>query len=186
MIDLLAVVLVMAVVVGEATPAVMTGLDDARARAAARWLVGRMQRARVEALRRSASVGLHFADRSDGYRMAVYLDGNGNGLLADELRSGVDPALGTNEHLADQFPGVAFGVLPALPAIESGSEAPGTDAIHFGAGRTVSFSTDGSATPGSAYILSARGRQYAVRVAGETGRIRVWRFDARLRRWSPL
>jgi hypothetical protein len=186
MIDLLAVVVILTALVGSAVPVVTARLDDATTLAATRWLVSRMQRARVDSVSRSTSVGLRFGAAADGYGLEVHADGNGNGLRSDEIRSGVDPSVGPLEHLDEHFPGVSIGALPGLPAVDGGSDPPGDDPVRFGVSRTVSFAPEGSATPGTIYILGRRGAQYAVRVAGETGRIRAWRFDGRLRAWHSL
>jgi hypothetical protein len=41
----------------------------------------------------------------------------------------------------------------------------------------------GHCTPGTVYVRSARGEQFAVRVSGVTGRTRLLRFDPGTRTW---
>jgi hypothetical protein len=50
----------------------------------------------------------------------------------------------------------------------------------------VSFAPQGSASSGSIYVLGRAGSQYVIRVFGETGKTRILRYDAALRRWMPL
>lgn len=186
MIDLLAVLALTVVMMTLAVPAIAARLDASVSVAATRYMVTRFQRARVEAVLRSASVGLRFGTASEGYRFMAHADGNGNGLRTEEVRTGVDQLLGPVERLDEHFPGVGVGVLNGLPAIDASSDPPGVDAARFGASRLATFTGDGTATPGTLYILGRRGMQHAVRVSGETGRVRAWRFDQRTRVWGPL
>src|SRR3954451_7375840 len=95
-----------------AVPQLLTGLDDARTAGAAQYVSARFQRARMEAVLRSASVAVVFAQDADGYTYAAYVDGNGNGVLARDMQRGIDRRLGAVERLSEQFSGVDFGVLP--------------------------------------------------------------------------
>jgi type II secretory pathway pseudopilin PulG len=170
-----------------AVPQYLAGLDDLRASAAAHHVLARLQRARMEAVMRSAMVGVQFIRAPGGaYSYAVYLDGNRNGVLTRDIQRGLDPLITAAERLPDQFPGVEFGVSSGLPPIEAGGVAPGSDPIRLGVGNIASFSALGSATSGTIYIRGRRDAQYAVRVFGETGKTRVMKFDRRTWRWKQL
>ena len=54
----------------------------------------RFQRARMEAVLRSASVAIVFAQDAGVYTYAVYVDGNGTGVLAHDMSRGIDRRLG--------------------------------------------------------------------------------------------
>jgi len=58
-----------------------------------------------------------------------------------------------------------------------------SDGVRIGSARILSLNPNGSATPGTLYIVSAHGAQYAVRVLGATGRTRVLKFDRVSNRW---
>jgi hypothetical protein len=58
-----------------------------------------------------------------------------------------------------------------------------TDAVKFGSADIASFSPDGTATAGTLFLRSKHGVQYAVRVAGVTGRTRILRYDPAARAW---
>src|SRR3977135_353109 len=58
-----------------AAPQLLAAVDDVRAAGAVRYLSTRLQQARMEAVGRSADVGLQFVQTSDGYAYAVYVDG---------------------------------------------------------------------------------------------------------------
>jgi hypothetical protein len=167
-------------------PVVLAGLDEARVAGAARYLSSRLAETRMEAIQRSTEVALRFALTDGQYAYTVYVDGNSNGVLSRDIERGVDrPILGP-ERLSDSFRNVEFGAQPGLPPIESGDTAPGTDPIKLGAGDSVSFNSLGSATSGTVY-LTGRGRaQYAVRIFGVTGKIRIYRYEWRTSKWMPL
>jgi type II secretory pathway pseudopilin PulG len=169
-----------------AVPQYLSGLDDTRATAATRYVAARLQRARMDAVTRSASVAIQFSSLSTGYAFGVYADGNRNGVLTYDIQHGVDRPLGAVEHLSDQFPGVDFGVLPGLPAIDSGSSPPGSDPIHLGSGSLASFSSAGTSSSGTLYLRSRGGAQFAIRIFGETGRTRLLKFDRNSWVWRPL
>jgi hypothetical protein len=170
-----------------AVPEYLTGLDDLRARGAAHHLSGRLQRARMEAVRRSAMVGVQFIETADGhYGYAVYQDGNRNGVLTRDIQSGIDRPIAAVERLADQFAGVEFGAIPGLPPVDPGGTPPGTDPVRFGSGSIASFSALGTATSGTVYIRGRRDSQYAVRIYGETGRTRLLKFEPRTGTWKQL
>jgi hypothetical protein len=170
-----------------AVPQYVAGLDDLRVSGAARYVSARLQRARMEAVKRSVMVGVQFTQTPGGrYRYAVYLDGNRNGVLTREIERGVDPLFTPDEQLADQFPGVEFGAIPGLPPVDPGGTAPGTDPIRLGSGNIASFSALGTATSGTVYIRGRRDAQYAVRIFGETGKTRMLKFEPTTRRWKQL
>jgi type II secretory pathway pseudopilin PulG len=170
-----------------AVPQYLSGLDDVRAKGAAHYLAGRLQNARMEAVKRSAVVGVQFTQTEAGtYSYAVYLDGNRNGVLTRDIQRGVDTLIATVERLPDQFPGVDVGVLPGLPPVDAGGTPPGNDPVRLGSGNIASFSAVGTATSGTIYIRGRRDVQYAVRIFGETGKTRMLKFESRIRRWKPL
>ena len=170
-----------------AVPQYLSGLDDVRAKGAAHHLAGHLQNARMEAVKRSAMVGVQFIQTEGGtYRYAMYVDGNRNGVLTRDIQSGVDTLIGPVERLADQFPGVDVGTLPGLPAVDPGGTPPGGDPVRLGSGNIASFSAIGTATTGTISIRGRRDVQYAVRIFGETGKARMLKFDSRTRRWKPL
>jgi type II secretory pathway pseudopilin PulG len=171
---------------GIAVPPLLTAMDDVRAAGATRYISARFQRARIEAVLRSAEVALQFTQSPSGYAYAVYVDGNRNGLLTREIQRGIDRLIGAPERLSDQFPGVDFGAIPGLPPVDPGGTAPGSDPIRLGAGSFASFSAKGTSSTGTVYIRSQRDAQYAVRIFGETGKTRMLKFDRRARQWIPL
>jgi hypothetical protein len=177
---------VVATVAAISVPAVGAGLDEARTAGAARYLAARLADTRMEAIQRSTEVAMRFASISRGYTYAVYADGNHNGVLARDVQDVVDLPIRGEERLSNHFRNVEFGTLPGLPAIDAGGTAPGTDPIRCGTSNSLSFSPLGTSSSGTVYLLGRSRSQYAVRVFGGSGKIRVYRFDWRSNRWSPL
>jgi type II secretory pathway pseudopilin PulG len=169
-----------------AVPQVLAGLDDVRTSAAARYLSTRLQRARMEAVMRSTNVAIQFTGTESGYEYAVYVDGNGNGVLTMDIQSGIDRRVGAVESLRSQFTGVDFGAIAGLPPVDPGGTPPGADPIRLGASSLASFSAIGSSSSGTVYIRGRGDSQYAVRILGETGKTRMMKFNRHTRRWSQL
>lgn len=185
LIELVFVMGLVATVSAMAVPHSLSALDDTRTVGAARYIAARLQRARTEAIARSASVGVKFTAVGGHYVFGVYVDGNGNGVRTAEIASGVDAEIMGPERLADQFPSVDFGTLPDLPPVDVGGTPPADDPVRFGASNLASFSAQATATSGSLYIRGQQA-QYVVRVFGDTARTRILRFDSRARQWRPL
>jgi len=161
-------------------------LDDYRAAGAARYLSARLQRVRMDAVTRSADVGLLVTQTVRGYSYAVYIDGNRNGVRSADIQRGTDRQTIAPERLIDQFPGVDFGALPGLPAVDPGGTPPGSDPIRLGVSNMATFTAAGTSSSGSVYIRGRRNQQYVVRIYGQTGKTRVLKFESRTRQWNPL
>src|SRR5512138_2504047 len=177
---------VMVTVTAIAAPAVEAGLDEARTSGAARYLAARLADARMAAIQRSSEVAMRFTATDHGYSYAVYADGNNNGVLARDVQDHIDRSIVAEESLANHFRNVEFGTLPGLPAIEAGASPPGDDPVRCGSSNSLSFGPLGTSSSGTVYLLGRSRTQYAVRVFGGSAKIRVYRFDWRSNRWSPM
>lgn len=185
-IELLFVVGLAATIGAAALPQMLTSVDDVRAGAAARYVSSRLQQVRMEAVARGRSVGVRFVRSASGYSVAVYVDGNRDGVRSRDIQDGTDWPLRPAERLPDRFPGVDFGALPGLPAVDPSSTPPGSDPIRLGSSDIVSFSALGTSTTGSLYVRGRHDAQYVVRVFGETGKTRTLKFNPRSGEWKPL
>jgi hypothetical protein len=177
---------VVSTVAAIAVPAVEAGLDEARTAGAARYLSARLADTRMEAIQRSTEVAMRFSTAGRGFTYAVYADANHNGVLARDVQDGLDRQIRGEESLSNHFRNVEFGTLPGLPAIDAGGTPPGSDPVRCGAGNSLSFGPLGTSSSGTVYLLGRSRSQYAVRVFGGSAKIRVYRFDWRSNRWSPL
>ncbi len=169
-----------------AVPQTLVALDDYRAAGAARYMSGRLQRARMEAVMRSADVAIKFTQTTAGYSYTTYVDGNRNGVRTADISKNVDRELLPAERLPDQFAGVDFGALPNLPAVDQSGTPPGADPVRLGLSNMASFSANGTSSTGTLYVRGRGTSQYAIRIYGETGKTRLLKFEARTRQWKPL
>jgi type II secretory pathway pseudopilin PulG len=185
LIELLFVMSAAATASGIAIPPLLTALDDYRTAGAVRYLTTRIQRTRLEAISRSTNAAMQFVQVGTGFSYGTYIDGNGDGVRTLDIRNGIDRPLGAIERIPDNFTGVDFGVLPGLPAVDSGTAPPGTDPIKLGSSSLLSYSPTGTSSSGSVYIRGRKTAQYVIRILGDTGRTRVLKFDARTRQWKP-
>jgi prepilin-type N-terminal cleavage/methylation domain-containing protein len=174
LIEILFVTSLIAIVSAIAVPQSLVTLDRARAAAAARYLASRMAMARSHAVMRSAHVALRFDEGRSGITFRMFVDGNHNGVRTSDIASRVDPALDAPARLSDLFPGVAIAV----------SGDAGRDPLRIGSSNLLSFSPLGTASSGSVYVRSRDGSQFAIRVLGATGRVRVQRYVPRTRTWA--
>ena len=155
-------------------PQLTTGVERARASGAARYLAGRLALARSQAVGRSANVAVAFAAVGSTFTVAMYADGNGNGVRTADISAGVDPLIEKAVRLSDLFPRVVLSLNDP-----SDTSAPNTSAL-------MSFSPIGTASSRTLYLRGADGSRYAVRVLGATGRTRVLRYVASTRTWAEV
>ncbi len=174
LLELLFAISILIVVVGTALPITRDAVDALRTESAARYLAARIRRGRMEAIKRSTIVGLHFAADVRDYTYRPYLDGNGNGIRTAEIGSGVDRPMAPAEHIGDNFSGVVFGLMPGVPDADGVNNAGG-EGVRIGPARILTTGPNGTATAGTLYVHGATA-QYAVRVLGVTGRVRVLQY----------
>lgn len=186
LVELMFVLGVVTTLSGMALPRMLGSLDDLRARGAARYVATRLQQTRMEAVTRGASAALRFTAADSSFTYASYLDGNRNGVRTLDIQREIDRRIQPDERLRDQFPGVDFGTLPDLPAIDASSPSPGSDPLKLGSSNMATFTAQGTATPGSLYIRGRGNAQFVVRIYGETGKTRILRFDSHSHTWKPL
>ena len=186
LIELAAAMGISATIAAAAIPQLLATVDDSRALGAARYISSRLYDTRMEALVRSTNIAMRFGLNGSVYEYTVYQDGNGNGVLARDIRSGADVPIRPAERLPERFGGVDFGALPGLPPVDPSGTAPGSDPIRLGASDMVSFTAAGVCTTGTLYIHGKGSAQYAVVIYGDTGRIRVLKYHSQRAQWRPL
>jgi hypothetical protein len=182
MVEVLLVVSIAGTVTAIAVPQAVRALDEYRTRAAAHYLAMRLADARIAAIKRSTHVGLRFEAVGADYRFTGVTDGNGNGLRTIDVQRGDDPVIVASDMLAWHFNGVVFGILAGLPDAD-GDPAGTSDGVRLGSSRLLSMNPNGSSSSGTLYVHGRGRAQYAVRVLGVTGRVRVVRYDVARRVW---
>lgn len=184
LIEILIVLVLLVTVVAMGIPLLLTGLDEYRTASAARYLAGRFRLARMNAVRRSATVAIRFDTGGRVVRYAAFLDGNRNGVRTADITRGVDRPLTGFEGIGDHFTGVTFGIQSGVPAIGEVLAAAGDrNPLQIGRSGIMSFTPDGCATSGTLYLRGKGKAQFAVRVLGATARTRVLKFDHAARMW---
>jgi len=164
-------------------PALAGAADAGRAREAAQFLASACRSARMQALTQQRTTSLVFDLRDGHWLMRRCVDGNGNGMRRAEMASGRDTCADAVA-LETLFSGVRLDVPAGLPDPDGGAAT--TDAVRFGSSDIASFTSLGTASAGTAYVRSSNGAQYAVRVAGATGRARVLQFEPATRKWREI
>jgi Tfp pilus assembly protein FimT len=186
LIDVVAASALSAVLMAMAVPVVGGTLERERAASGARFIAGQLQRARLDALRRSQSVAVRFVTGNEHATMRLFADGNGNGVLQRDVDRGIDAPLAVEQRLDEQVRDVTLRINQPVKDVGGSIDLqPGDDPLRIGNSSFVTFTALGTATNGTLYISGPRGPQYAVRIFGATGRIRILSFDASTRQWLP-
>lgn len=181
LLEILLVIGLIGTLAATAVPLTSSTIDHLHASAAARHVAARIASARLDAVRRATTIAIRFDREADDYAFVTFVDGNANGVRANDVTRGFDRPLTATERLRQQFPGSAFGLLPGIPDLDGVHGS--TDGVRIGSTNFLSLSPNGSATGGTLYVHGRRS-QYAVRVLGATGRVRLFEYDAGARRWK--
>ena len=184
-VELMIALALMSIVAGLPVASLSTETKLAQEEAAARFLVSQIRQTRQEALRRSTTVGIRFEPDGDRIQFRLYADGNGNGLRTREIADVVDVAVEPPRRLDHDFGGATCGIACDLPPIEAGGDrlGAGEDPIHVGTSRIISFGPNGRGSSGTVYVRGRAGQQFAVRVFGQTGRVRLLQFRPSAGAW---
>jgi prepilin-type N-terminal cleavage/methylation domain-containing protein len=174
LVELLFAVAIMATVSAIAIPQSLAAVDRARALSAARFLASRMAVARSQAVMRSTHVALRFEDHPSGITFRMFVDGNRNGVRTADISTGIDVPVEAPVSLNELYQGVTIAL----------SEGAGLDPVKLGASNLLSFTPLGTSTSGSVFVRGRDGSQFAVRVLGATGRVRVLRFVVHSGTWT--
>jgi Tfp pilus assembly protein FimT len=163
-----------AVLTAAAIPQLTAGVERSRTAGAARYLASRLALARAQAVARSANVAVMLTAAEGTFIAATYADGNGDGVRTRDIAVGVDPMVGVSVRLSNLFPHVALFL-----------NDPATTST-FDTTALMSFSPLGTASSRTLYLRGRDGSQYAVRVLGATGRMRVLRFVVNSGAWVEV
>ena len=164
------------------------GLPGLRAYSSEAHILGAAQvfrqefrKARSSAISSNRQTAIRFEQTAAGPCVSVYEDGNHNGVLSVDIASGVDRRVSGPRLLVSGAPSVRIAIHPGTPEPPPGRGVLDTrDPIRFGRAEMVSFTPLGGATPGTFY-LAGDGVQAAIRVVGDSGRIRLLIYR---RKWS--
>ena len=167
-----------------ALPMIGRTLDRERTIIGTHFLAGQLQRARLESLRRARPVAVRLELVGGRATIQLFVDGDGDGVLQQDVNLGIDPPLTPMEFLDDRSRDVSLRINQPVTDVGGASDlAPGDDPLRIGATALLSFSPFGGATAGTLYVAARRGPQMAIRVFGGTGRVRILTFDTQARQW---
>jgi len=194
LVELLVALTLVAVVVTLATPPLLRASARLRLRTAAAEVERAMQVARSASARLGTHVGLkfHVAEAAAGGPIAwtLYRDGDGDGVLSPDIRSGTDPVIRSSARRARRGgrfgAGVRFGFPPGAAPRDPSTGRRLTrldDPIRFNRSDIASFGPLGTATPGSVYLTDGRRGLAVVRVTSRTGHVRTLLHDPDTGRW---
>ena len=173
LVEIIVVVAILMVGAAVAAPTLRAYSVESQLLGVGRTFKLRFLRARSIATKKSVYTAIRFERRPEGTFYSLYVDGNSNGVLAADIRSGADSRIEGPFLLTSGAPDVRVAIDPGTPAIPPDSGVLDTgDPIRFGPSDTLSFSPLGTATPGTFYRAGV-GAQGAVRVTPATARVRL-------------
>ena len=162
-------------------PGLRAATHDAHIVGAAEVFRQEFRRARSSAITSNRQTAIRFEQTPAGPCVSVYEDGNRNGVLSADIARGIDKRMSGPRLLVSGAPSVRIAIHPGTPEPPPGRGILDTrDPIRFGRSEMVSFTPLGGATPGT-FFLAGDGVQAAIRVVGETGRIRLLIYR---KKWS--
>ncbi len=181
--SLVEVVMVLATVscvLGLGMPVLRNSVEARRTHDAASFLAGQFRLARQRAVMTGRHVAVVFDEVSGETRWRMCEDGDRDGLSRSDVTSGRDRCDEPAQPLSFRFAQVEVGYLPGVPGPD-GDAAPSP--LRFGASAMAVFTPAGTASAGTVAVRGPGQNQFAVRVAGVTGRTRLLRFDSGSREW---
>jgi type II secretory pathway pseudopilin PulG len=189
LIELLGALAALTVAVLLTAPPLLRATASIRVRLAAEELVVALRHARSLAVRYSANVALDLQRTGSGsLTYGLYRDGDGDGVLRQDIRAGIDPPVGPAVPLTRPGRDVRLGLPPNRPVRDPGDPRAWLDRrddpVRFNRSDLASFDPLGTATPGSIYLWDGADRLVAVRVFGRTGKVKVVTYNFAAARWN--
>ena len=189
-VEILAVLGLLGLGVAVAWPPLAETIAKTELRLATSEVAAAFYEARLYALRHSANVAVVFAADRGGNRAvswSLYRDGDADGVLREDIASGIDPLVRGGRRLEHFGARVGFGFLPGRAPTEIGDPTRRidrlTDPLRFGNSDMASFSRLGTASPGTAYITNHRNGLMAIRIGNLSGKVTLWEYDPKIQRW---
>ncbi|HPC84406.1 MAG TPA: prepilin-type N-terminal cleavage/methylation domain-containing protein [Thermoanaerobaculaceae bacterium] len=153
----------------------------------ARQIAKDAQLCRQEALVSLRNIGLVFYENQGRWAYRMVEDGNYNGILRKDFLAGRDRAIGPAVWVEFLSAGTRVGVPPSWEAPDpAGTGVLSDDGYRLGNSNIMSFSKFGHATPCSIYFNDGRERMLAIRINGQTGRIRALEWRRGWRAWKEI
>jgi prepilin-type N-terminal cleavage/methylation domain-containing protein len=187
LVELIVALALAAILAALTVPPLLNASSGLRLQLAAYELVGVLRTARTFAVLRSSNVAVKFRHEMGRVTFALYRDGDGDGVLNQDITSGIDPQVAPARPLVYLGRDVDFGFPPGPPPRDPGDPTHRLDRlddpIRFNSSDLASFNSIGASTPGSAYLTDGRRKLAVVRVYGRTAKVKVLMYDPERERW---
>lgn len=187
-IELLFIGSLLGVLVSMTIPSLVFWSGVVHVRLAAGEVAGFLSEARMYSIRHRSNVAIRFENVVEGPRLAMYRDGDGDGVRSNDIRRGIDPQLMLPRVVAMTGADVRFGFpagrSPKDPSDPSRRLVRLSDPIRFNRSNMASFSALGTATPGTVYLTADDRHLAAVRVNGRSGHITILLYDRDREVWK--
>ena len=181
LVELIVVLAITVVIAALGVPPLLEMASRVELFLAAQELGGTLRLARSEAARHGFNVAIKFRPGAgvSGATYTLYRDGDGDGVLTQDIQRGVDPALGLPRPL-QYLSRMRFGFPPGRRVRDPGSPRrwmSTQDPIRFNNSDLASFTPLGTSTSGSVYLTDGKRRLLAVRVFNRTGMVKIIAYD---------
>lgn len=181
LIELLFAIAILTLFLALGLPGLRAYSSEAQILGAAEVFKQEFRKARSIAATTNRQTAIRFEETAAGPCISVYQDGNHNGVRSTDIERGIDTRISGPRRLDSGAASVRIAIHPGTPAPPPERGLLDTsDPIRFGRSEMLSFTPLGGATPGTFY-LAGDAVQAAIRVTGETSRIRLLIY--RTRKW---
>lgn len=175
LVELLTVVAIVGLMVAISIPSLHDLSRRRELQAATAELRTILRKVRSRAVARGSNSGVKFREIGGVWHYGFVDDGDGDGVMNDDIVSGVDRIVTPFRQVFGTTGKVRIG-LPDVPVRDGESGdivTPDSSPVRFNRSTICSFSSTGSATPGSIYLTDGARGAAAVVVYGATGKVRM-------------
>lgn len=143
-----------------------------------------MRLTQLRAAEQSHSMAIRFYFDGATWQYAIYADSNGNGVNNSEILSGVDKRVDPLQKLLTGPTMCHVGLTAGVTDPDDLKPIPATTSpLAFNGSMLLSFSPDGSGTPGSVFLTDNGSEAALVRSSGASGRIRKLLYNGPGKAW---
>ena len=191
LLDLLLVIAISSLLAFITVPRFEYWAGGVQVRIAAQQVAHSLGEARMRAIRYQQKVAVKFREDDDNrITLALYRDVDGDGVRNQDIDAGVDELLKAPRRLVYGTRNIQFGFPPGeAPTDPSNHRRRVTrtfDPIRFNRSDLASFTSLGTATPGTVYLTDGRYHLAAVRVTHVSAKVTILLYDRKLERWRRI
>jgi len=141
--------------------------------------------ARDHAILSGRNTGVKWFSKDGDVVLTVYEDRNGNGVLSEDIKKGIDRLVAGPYFMRGKYPQITFSFLQNFKGLDPSGNPIGSlaDPVRFGRSDICTFAPDCGASPGSVYLSNGANRQSVVRVSPASGKIQVLDWQPEKKKW---